>query len=238
MLSAPQSLAALPWFARLPAASVIQPMLFKSPLGPVQQSQPGVHFAYLMPNGDPVWSMKIVADEIRVECSQYTRWAKIWSYARELITQAHDKLREADSTPLVDRVTLQVVDSFVGAGSGYDARELLRENGRLGSVPFASGDLWHVFCGWFAQRDWGRILNNLNVQAKGQHPASPGQIDREPYTVSITHMQKALLATPLSSDLHKIDSVMEFLHLENKAALASVLNDNALSQIGMPSVTR
>ncbi len=232
MVMNPQTLASLPWYGQLPAASVLPPMLFKTQAGALEPSESGIQFAYLMPNGSPVWSMKIVADEIRIVCSQYTRWEKVWGYARNLMSQAHSYLKDKDKDAKLDRVTLQVTDKFIGGQSGYDARSLLRSGGLLGSVPFESGDLWHVFSGWFDKCDHGRILNNLNVQATGVSPG-PKQIEAEPFSISLIHMQRAILVHPVDENLLLVNDVMEILHENNKKTLRLILTDQQLSDIGL-----
>jgi uncharacterized protein (TIGR04255 family) len=236
LIMAPQSLATLPWFDLLPAVTGLPPMLVKSANGSVEPSGPGVQFAYLLPNGSPVWSMKIIADEIRIECSQYTRWDKVWKYALNLFQNADAYLRAQNPNPLIDRVTLQVTDRFVDAPSGYDAKELLRTSGRLGTVPFESGDLWHVFSGWFDINQWGRVLNNLNVQATGQPSPIPMQPESSPYAVSIIHMQRALLSSPVAGDFKTIHGIMENLHQRNKDALLSIITDEQAKCIKLVSL--
>jgi hypothetical protein len=225
--------AELPWIEALPAVTSIPAMsVGVGPAGQVLSQYQCTQFAYVRPNGQPIWLMRIGVDEIRVECSQYTRWAKIWGAAETYLGQAFSQLRSEDTGLCVNRITLQVTDKFVGAAAGYDLSLLIRDQRMLGRVPFENGDLWHVFLGWFENESWGSVLNNLNVQASGEGKVeAPVPIATEPFFVSVLHHQQARPLTPLGDDLSMMSFVMSFMHEQNKRTLQRLLADEPLKAI-------
>jgi hypothetical protein len=225
LISSANAQAAVPWSASLPAVTA-------SPgLG---GSLSGVQFSYVQPNARAAWLLRIAADEIRVECSVYTRWKKVWGTAEGYLRQAVEYINQSDKSISANRVTIQVIDKFVGAPTSYKIGELIRDRTIVGDTPFENGDLWHVFLGWFDLPKWGRVLNNFNVQSTGEgRIEDPLPVESAPYSVSITHFQQATPRKGLGRDLASLSEVMDFMHGRNKNLLERLLTDEQLDTIGL-----
>jgi hypothetical protein len=50
--------------------------------GPIQRRMiAGVQLSHLRPDGTPAWALRMMGNELSVECTRYTRWDKVWGTA-------------------------------------------------------------------------------------------------------------------------------------------------------------
>jgi uncharacterized protein (TIGR04255 family) len=224
----------LPWIGALPAVAAVQAFTATLGAAPPVSFQKIVQFAFLRPNGQPSWLLRVGGDQIHVECTQYTRWERIWETARSYIEGGFGHLVSAGVSLGVRRISLQVVDKFEGLPAGYNASDFLRADSIVGGLPFTAGDLWHVNTGWFEfGPPWGRALNNFNLSTTGEAtPGDPGGLEHEPFSVNAHHLQQAYFDKP-AADLQDLNSIMDQFHNRNKDVLRGVFADGALELIGL-----
>lgn len=236
-LSSPEERASLPWLQGLPAFLQTNDLVVATVEGDrlAASQSPVVQFAFLRPNGQATWSLRIGGTEISVEASQYTRWARIAASAKEYLKGAMSYLARGASDLAATAVSLNVLDRFVGAPAGYDVAELIRDRRTVGKIPFEAGNVWHTHLGWFEIQNWGRILNHLNIQATGtvRPDGPPNSEPVAPFQVDFLHRQQGFFANPLKPDLLGLDDYLEFMHERNKNALIDLLTDTQLQSIGL-----
>ncbi|MCP1931789.1 hypothetical protein [Bradyrhizobium elkanii] len=219
--------------AELPA--VQNPEAFEFNMGasgaaPQPKRMSGVQLAHLRPDGTPAWALRMMGPELAVDCSRYTRWARIWDTARGYLEGGIRAIVDAGVRRKVAVLGHVVADQFEASRANYDLRDALRENRFLASMAFGAGATWHNHVGWFepvhdSSRSW---LNQLNID-----------VFREPTTarllLQITHNQEIRLQPPVDieniSDL--IDETMNALHSQNKRVLGDILTNEMAKQIGL-----
>lgn len=217
------------WRSGLPATGSVEQTL-NSPAGTI--NVPGVQFAFLRPNGEPTWSMEISKNEIRIDCSLYTRWDKVWASALEYLTQV---LSQVPSSPAGNNkllaVELEVKDAFVANGR-YNPSEFFNNTDFIAPTLLKNGPLWHCNTGWFDQ-DGLRTLQNVNLTGTVVNAAE------DQYLISIEHKQVRYpesgdsIQSLLESQLAIINQQMIELHKKNKSLLIQLLSDGLRRTIGL-----
>lgn len=119
---------------------------------PAEQTQKmsGVLLQCFQENGKPDWVLRASDKTIVVNCLKYDNWKNVWPKACQLMLKAAQCV-DSDRISIAQAV-FQVVDKFV-----YDEKPMPYSIGdvfNLDSVFLtqhakSSGELWHVFQGWF-----------------------------------------------------------------------------------------
>jgi hypothetical protein len=224
--------------ADLPAVQEPQAVQFAVQGGPspsVSQAHrlSGVQLAHLRPDGTPAWALRLMGNELAVECSRYTRWERVWSSSEKYLATALQAVRGANSDRKVTAIAMDVVDVFLPEREDYDLSRLLREGPLVAGKAFSAGPTWHSHVGWFDRiaalgQDSELCLNHLNIDAVR---LTDGE---KPLRIMITHHQElrpsASLPLPAKSDLARF---MGDLHLRNKSTLNDLLISSMSSRIGL-----
>jgi hypothetical protein len=192
---------------------------------------PGIEFAFVRPDGSAVWAMRIIGAEIIVECSRYSRWARIWGAAQAHLGHALDIVGEGEAANPMVRASLVVQDAFAAPLLDQKLESLFVRSDLLPSAVFSRGANWHAHSGWFADRDALRILHNLNIDGIGDDAAS---VARVRVNHIMTAVRSAASADETASERRAwLGEAMESLHLENKALIGVLLQPDLLDRIGM-----
>lgn len=203
---------------------------------PQQESrEAGVILQSFKNNGRPDWVLRASGNQIIATCHEYTRWADVEAKARRLIYSAAQLVRP-EANP-VQLVMMQFVDKFVydGVPSDYTVNDVFRPDTPY-LTPFCktAGPQWHIFQGWFADKETfaalglGQVLNVLNI-------ASSVQPDRN-LTTTIDHTAQFTASAGdgiLFTAADRLNTHFAFLHAQNKYILSSTLSDKQLSTIGL-----
>lgn len=199
---------------------------------PAQRRITGVQLAHLRPDGTPAWALRMLGQELAVECTRYTRWAKIWETANRYLSAGLDVLRTGDKARKIAVFGHVVVDQFVANREDYDLRELFRENRFLASNSFVAGPAWHNHVGWFEPVAHGSPawLNQLNLD--GVRDPNTGKL-----IVQITHNQEMRFSSglPIATLGSALTDAMNTLHANNKRVLYEILATAMAKQIGLTS---
>lgn len=192
------------------------------------------------PNGTPQWSVQAIGNLVQVQCFEYTSFPEVWGRARKYLLCA---LEGVEPDILVNEVGFQVVDKFeYPAGSDwsdYQMEELFNNKSKyLTENSWGSGNLWHVFQGWFESYDEGRVLHQLNISntvtlANQQlcavidhRGALRGKTDTERFDF------KPLLNS-IGEGRIELDNIIGYLHKRNRDVIEDLLNPNKLKSIGI-----
>jgi hypothetical protein len=197
---------------------------------------PAVEFAFLRPDGSAVWSMRIMGPEVVIECSRYTRWAKVWDAAQRHLARFL-AIKWPGSGRALAKASLVVQDAFVCDEGEADFPTLLNEGPLLPTSLFDAGPNWHVHTGrFFGTEIYDRILSNVNVDAVLQSVITDGEA-RETHRVSILHI---LVADRSVTDSQEDSAVLEWLrermdkfHSCNKAMLIELLHAEQVARVGL-----
>ena len=112
------------WQPDLPAVQI--PQMFGFEVGPAGQTPKqivghGVEFSYLRPDGTPAWQLRFDVGNIVVECTRYTRWARVWQAANGHLQTALEVIATSGIQPDVQVAgfSLQCTDRFeLSCGNG------------------------------------------------------------------------------------------------------------------------
>jgi uncharacterized protein (TIGR04255 family) len=193
-----------------------------------QVRAPGVIFAYVRPDSTSTWLMNAFANNLSIECTLYSRWAKVWPEAQAILSKAIKVISESQREIILTAVELTVKDVFVAASHSYELRDLLRESEFSASIIFRSKPVWHSHAGWFEESGGMRVLNNLDVDAV---PRFKGEIG-----FNISHLQRCLIPPPERETTIIVDRIadsMNSLHENNKRMVTHILSDEMLRAIGL-----
>ncbi|MGY4237296.1 uncharacterized protein (TIGR04255 family) [Bradyrhizobium sp. USDA 4449] len=197
---------------------------------PVPRRMLGVQLAHLRPDGTPAWALRLMGQELAVECTRYTRWARVWETARRYLTTGLEVIPPGDRARRIANLAHVVVDQFVANRETYNLLSLLKESRFIAGVAFRAGPTWHNHVGWFekAADDSHLWLNQLNIDAV--RDPNNGQL-----LVQITHNQDVRFHTAI--ELAAVDGIldetMNRLHNQNKSILYELLNDEMAQKIGI-----
>jgi uncharacterized protein (TIGR04255 family) len=194
---------------------------------------PGVEFAIVRPDGSAVWALRIVGAEIIVECSRYSRWARVWKAAREYLERAFDLVATFDPPSAMVRAALAVQDAFVAPTEGYELAGLLKETALLPSAIFERGLNWHTHTGWFSELEGDRVLQNVNIDGVGEGAGNASMA-----RVAILHVQIAAREGPDSAEpaqrrVEWLDRLMDGMHQQNKILMEQLLATEIIARIGL-----
>lgn len=200
---------------------------------------PALQYAYLQPDGTPLWSLQIGGQHLIVECSVYSRWERIWQVASELLKDALIALNSDQSRSKnlgVSSVDLTVRDVFAvdcKSPERYDLTKLFKENQYLPKVAYSKSNAWHTNIGWFEEElpdPLVQTLHHLNFDANAQADQTK---------VGISHFQTRNTGIDIpiyeacGETWNALESVMNQLHANNKQVVRELLQDDVLKQIGL-----
>jgi uncharacterized protein (TIGR04255 family) len=227
---------------QLPAISVSQGVQVRLESG-LQRITPVpmeiLQFSYMRPDGTPAWALIFRGNEITVECTRYTRWARVWERAYSDLSIAVGKLSKlpaATVSAAVEAATMTVVDAFVTKDPDYRLDELFDpETAWLPRAIASAGPCWHSYSGWFdaPTSTFVSRINNLNISAQ-QENLTDG--DRQ-FVISITHLQRSAYGTPLPCGDFRDNEIyveeLSSLHAKNKSVLKALLQPEMRRRIAL-----
>ncbi len=224
------------WQGDLPR--VAEPTVFAFNMGgPNKPVRPepvaGLEFSFVRPDGSAVWALRLLGNHAAVECTRYSRWAKVWGAAQRYLESVVNVFSYQEPPNPIANVALTVVDVFTTEAAAYDLSALLQEGDLLPAASFKRGVNWHAYSGWFQTGDC-RVLHNVNIDSVELPPGPAGTLA----SVSITHsMVLTRLAIPevvdREADKVWLSQSMENLHLENKSVVATLVIPALLQRIGL-----
>jgi uncharacterized protein (TIGR04255 family) len=195
---------------------------------PAPRRMLGVQLAHLRPDGTPAWALRMMGQEIAVECTRYTRWNRIWETARRYLKGALGEIPPGERARKIAILGHTVVDQFIANRDEYDLSDLLKKNRFLADNAFRAGPTWHNHVGWFESVENSQAwLNQLNIDALRDNS---GQL-----LVQITHNQEMRFVSSfeLSAVDSFLDDTMNRLHVQNKIVLDELLTPNMAKKIGI-----
>lgn len=227
------------WRADLPAVTTPQTFDVQVSDGgpPSVNVAPGLEFNFLRPDGSAIWSLKILRSDIVVECTRYTRWAKVWPRAERYIQNVIESLPELKPEPSITLCSLVVVDRFVSADPRANISEVLKPSAHLASRIFEQGNIWHHRTGWFEDTAAGSVLNNLNIEVKIEKK-NEAEGGAEQSIIDIQHIQECrmspvTLRNAAASKGNFLAPAMELMHANNKHIIKEVLSMQMLTRLGL-----
>lgn len=185
----------------------------------------------LQPDGRPIWTLRVEGNMIVVSCTDYKRWEDISSKALNHIKAAIAFVK-TDSNA-VSSLIHQIVDRFVTANKDeYNINQVFNtQSPYLTGQAIKAGKLWHVFQGWFEDRQefGGKLLNVLNLSTA----ESPANIT---ITTTIDHAAHLRFSSPKA--LEELDDkfirkAFDELHECNKSIIRQLLTNGQLKTIGL-----
>ena len=233
----------LDWRRELPALELTQTMelqLNPQTGQPVNRIMRGAQFSHKRPDGSSSWQLDVLGSEIRIMSTLYTRWDPTWEKAGDILMGVAGQLgqlaKEGDFR--VNSIGLLVVDVFSTEDEPPDYTELLIANSRdIASRVLNVGKFWHSHTGWFNEQANGRVLNQLNIDARtgGGENSIPG-IPDDRTRVVVQHNQVFRPAEPieLGADKDLEDALfaeMPSMHSQNKLMLRSILTPEMQKRI-------
>ncbi|MHA6288089.1 hypothetical protein [Maricaulis sp. CAU 1757] len=194
---------------------------------------PGVEFAYLMPDGQPIWALRFVGRELVIECRRYSRWAKVRDQALELLRAACSIDIESPKLNTPKKLSLKVLDAFLNFDSDYDLKELFVPNKYLSEHLFSVGPDWHLYTGWFDRISDERVLQNINIDAVSRSGAN-GPADSVKFLHSLTAFPDATKGGAQCDEfIEWVTGLVEALHVENKAMMEVFLQQEIQTAIAL-----
>ncbi|CAN5149902.1 TIGR04255 family protein [soil metagenome] len=182
---------------------------------------PGLEFSVVRPDGTPVWSFRVVGPDVTVDCTRYSRWAKVWDTAKQHLTTMLELNSGWGSPNPLRRLTLAVNDGFRSRAKGYDASALLNECDVLPKSIFLRGPNWHAHAGWFDDLAGEKLLHNINLDSTAEPSNEDGDSD---VAVTIFHLMTVFRDEHSEMDEHAwMADTMEKLHQANKNMVASLI---------------
>ena len=180
-------------------------------------------------NSKPSWILKIEENIIEVTCFSYDNWDAVWGKVNNYFLETLLAL-ESDNNKLVICV-LKVVDKFFNTSDNYNIKDIfnlktpyLTQNVLNGQ----SGDLWHVYEGWFDELKNKTYLNALNLSTINESGSIITNIE---HTVQCQFIKCPQIISEFKEVL--MGEVFSSLHTKNKEALQQLLNQEQLERIGL-----
>lgn len=239
---------AVKWSEELPSRQLVDASDVRGqsivPLAPPDSSK-GFRYAYLRPNGFPIWELVIANNEIRLVCSRYASWSSVWAFAEDVFSTLFDTLAEFDPKKDEDGERFKIVmaalrydDRFVSEKPDHDFSGLFNLKSRHLPQAFSSwGDVWHLNTGWYGDDDLVEDLNLLSLNSR----LIEGD-DSQSCEVIVDHtVQTRLSGTdtfpefPEWSNCEKgsVFNAMQSLHGTNMNMLRELLTKDMQEAIGM-----
>lgn len=185
---------------------------------PAEQTQQmsGVLLQSFQENGKPDWALRASENMIVVNCLKYDNWENVWPKACKLMLRAAQCV---DSDRIsITHAAFQVIDKFVydKKPEPYSIGDVFNPDSEfLTQHAKNSGELWHVFQGWFEN-----VLAPGNNEDNVLHTLKLGSsINNEKLIALIDHNLQRNFKS-------KVVSVKELLGLEspeNGSAFANQL---------------
>lgn len=225
------------WRADLPRISepAIFALNFDGPNKPVRpEPMSGIEFSFVRPDGTSVWALRLIGNQAIVECTRYSRWAKVWGAAQRHLENLLEVLNDQDVPNPIASVSLAVIDAFTVDPATYKLDELLQPGDLVPAAIFSRGLNWHVHAGWFEIANAQQVLHNMNVDSMVRPPGPTGPLA----SVSILHTM--VLARDANSDgvdraadKGWLAHAMENLHMSNKSLMSALVTPSLLQRIGL-----
>lgn len=202
-----------------------------------RSDEPSVTRAYLRPNGSHTWVLKVSGDVIYVECTRYTRWAKIWDQALHAFHNAFSDFRGNYG---IAGVGLNVTDKFYAREEEYDIKDLFVKNDILPNQISSISPPWNYRHAWQEELVGGRKSETVEIGARKLRRFPRGANESLPFvSVGLEHMMQLDLAEvadareSLSQGGGPMLQAMTSLHASNKGLIGALLTDEMKSRIGL-----
>ena len=203
---------------------------------PVSRPLSGVQLSHLRPDGSAAWALRLVGNELSVECTRYTRWRTVWKAAQAYLMAGLEAAgTRKENGRKVAVLGHNVLDVFVAQADPYNLSTLLKPSDLVAPKIFVAGSTWHNHVGWFEPLNAGNVawLIQVNIDAvRGPPGPLPAQTELR---VQIMHNQELRFTAPVAIDelTGELDARMNKLHLMNKHILSELLTAEMARQIGL-----
>jgi hypothetical protein len=206
---------------------------------PVNRLVRGVEFSHKRPDGSASWQLDVLGTEIKVATSLYTRWEPTWAKAGNILLEVAGQLANVDGEQgqTVTAIAMTVTDIFWTEDIEPDYSELFNPaTDHISHAVLRSGRLWHSHSGWFVGRPEGRVLNQLNVDARtGTDDSSIPGLPDDRTRVVIQHNQVYRPTIPIPFPANAVQDVTLFevplMHAQNKSMLREILSPSMQERI-------
>jgi len=185
----------------------------------------------LLPDGRRNWTLRVEGNAIVVSCTEYKRWEDISFKALEHIKAAIAFVN--DDNNAISSLIHQIVDRFVTDNKDeYKISQVFNtESPYLTKQALKAGKFWHVFQGWFEEKDdyGAKLLNVLNLST-AENPANTT------ITTTIDHAAHLRFLSPKAIkefDDEFIRKAFDELHECNKTIIKQLLTNDQLNTIGL-----
>lgn len=204
----------------------IEPGVQPAPVvGPIS----GVLLQRIGTDGKPAWTLKAEGNALIVQCFVYETWATTSSYALKFLQTAINVVADEEN-PLVV-LAHQIIDRFVAASKdGYEIGHVFNKRSEfLSKHALTAGPLWHVFQGWFEQRNSfaGQFLNVLNLNTNETPSGFVTTIDHN------AQFQSTGVPSSDAANSEWLKSVFDELHAQNKVIVGNLLNVKQKKAVGL-----
>jgi hypothetical protein len=127
------------------------------------QQLSGVLLQSFQDSGKPDWTLRASDNMIVISCLKYDSWESVWPKACQLMLKAAQCV-ESDRISIA-HAAFQVVDKFVydEKPMPYSVEDVFNPDSVfLTQQVKSSGDLWHIFQGWF-ERASNQVANEDDI---------------------------------------------------------------------------
>lgn len=156
-------------FIRLPRVEKNLSVQFNLDMSPMPMQFPGVTFSRFKENGDILWRVVVIGNDITVNCLDYTSWEDV---SNEALSYMGEIVGIVSPGAMVSSVGLQYINAFVADSLGEDSiNSLLRKESP--KIPSSFWDIesteWHLHTGYFSAASGdiaGRILSRYHLTSQ------------------------------------------------------------------------
>ncbi|MDT8356138.1 hypothetical protein APZ41_021405 [Roseomonas mucosa] len=233
------------WRADLPAVDRPQIIEMQIDANGTSQQRPhrGLEFSFRRPDNTSVWSAKIIGSDIIIECSRYTRWAKVWPRAEKYIRHFLEIISVPKPEPTVVLLSLITIDVFKSSELVGELNTLFRKGAYTPSFIFECGPAWHHHFGWFDELEGPRILNNVNCDAKLAPIEDGVEKNQQERIVTLQHLQEwqaqpVSIAALIGSSSQALREAMENMHNRNKILMHAMLSEEMAIRVGLSNSSK
>lgn len=179
-------------------------------------------------NGKPNWILKIEENMIEVTCFSYNHWEAVWGKVNNYFLET---LLALDSDNKLVICVLKVLDKFLNISDNYNIKDIFNLN-----TPYLtqnvlngqSGDLWHVYEGWFDKLKNKTYLNALNLSTINESDSIITNIE---HTIQCQFISSPQIISEFKDT--EMKNIFILLHDKNKETLRNLLNQEQLDRIGL-----